>query len=219
MRGRYLLISIGLAILALVLGIRLFEIWLSAPSVPVQEEMAQKPAERPVPEGLIPPPSDYQSIIEKDIFRPSRTKPVPVIAEVKPLPRFNLYGVILVGEKKRAILGSDEPLKKPQSFKIGDAVMEGFEVADILKDRVVLKRGEERIEVALKTSFINLPSPWKKISSKTNSSGRTPSDASQQKLPSSFFQIGDKPPIPGSPPDKPSVRIVPAPINTKPEKP
>ncbi|HCY19844.1 MAG TPA: hypothetical protein DHU69_08880 [Deltaproteobacteria bacterium] len=213
MKRRYLFISIVLAAIAIVLGVKLFEIWLSAPTETIYEDAATKPTERTIPIGQIPSTSDYQAIIEKDIFRPSRTKPAPVLVEVKPTPRFNLYGVIMVGEKKRAILGSDEPQKKPQSFKIGDAVIEGYMVADILRDRVVLKRGAEQLEIALKSAFINLPSPWKKI---TGSYGVIGTAAASKQQPSSFFQIGDKAPIPGLPPAKPSVIVVPAPTNTKP---
>lgn len=216
MKRRYLFISIGLAAIAIVLGVKLFEIWLSAPAEISYEDAALKPTERTIPTGQIPSPSDYQAIIEKDLFRPSRTKPASVVVEVKPAPRFNLYGVIMVGEKKRAILGSDEPLRKPQSFKIGDVVIEGYTVADILRDRVILKRGAEQLEIALKSAFINLPSPWKKI---TGSYGAVGPDAASKQPPSSFFQIGDKPPIPGLPPAKPSVIVVPAPTNTKSKKP
>lgn len=219
MKRRYLFISIGLAAIAIVLGVKLFEIWLSAPAEISYEDAASKPAERTIPPGQIPSTSDYQAIIEKDIFRPSRTKPAPAVVDVKALPKFNLYGVIMVGEKKRAILGSDEPLRKPQSFKIGDVVIEGFTVADILRDRIVLKRGAEQLEIALKSAFINLPSPWKKMSSQIGSYGAVGPDAATKQPPTSFFQMGDKPPIPGLPPAKPSVLVVPAPTNTKSKKP
>jgi len=161
MKGKYLIINIGLVIISIILGLKVFGIFSSAPEKPAYNEktreMASKPAERPTAEMQLSPPPDYQTVVEQDVFRPSRTKPAPVQIEVKPLPKFNLYGILLIGEKKRAIIGADQPVIKPRSFKIGDNI-EGFEVVDILKNRVILRRGEEKIEVALKTAFIHLPS-------------------------------------------------------------
>lgn len=220
MKGKYLIINIGLVIISIILGLKVFEILSSAPEKSAYnekaKEMASKPAERPTAEMQLSPPPDYQTVVEKDVFRPSRTKPAPVEIEVKPLPKFNLYGILLIGEKKRAIIGADQPVIKPRSFKIGD-IIEGFEVVDILKNRVILKRGEEKVEVALKTSFINLPSLGRK--GQKQSGGGASSASAQQALPPAFFQFGDKPPGPPPPQAAPAIKIVPAPQKAEPKKP
>ncbi len=109
----------------------------------------EKPAE-----GRIPSPSDYMIIAEENLFHPERKIPVEKKAEQPlPKPEFVLYGTLITDDIKLAYL---EDLKAPHStqgrgrrqtvLKIGD-IMSGFTVKEIDTDKIVVVRGEERIEV------------------------------------------------------------------------
>jgi hypothetical protein len=109
----------------------------------------EKPAE-----GRIPSPSDYMIIAEENLFHPERKIPVEKKAEQPlPKPEFVLYGTLITDDMKLAYL---EDRKAPHStqgrgrrqtvLRLGDS-MSGFTLKDIETDKVVMVRGEDRIEV------------------------------------------------------------------------
>ncbi|HXX80428.1 MAG TPA: hypothetical protein VEI46_02710 [Thermodesulfovibrionales bacterium] len=99
-------------------------------------------------------PMEYTIIAEKNIMHPERKIPVDK-PEAPPLPKpdFVLYGTIIAGDTSLAYL---EDLKastaaqgkgrKPRPLKKGET-MTGFTLKEIEADKVVMVRGEEKIEV------------------------------------------------------------------------
>ncbi|MEW6416509.1 MAG: hypothetical protein AB1480_00090 [Nitrospirota bacterium] len=111
----------------------------------------EKPAESHVLSS-----SDYTIIADENLFHPDRKIPVEKKAEQPlPKPEFVLYGTLITDDIKLAYI---EDQKAPYStqgrgrrqtvLKIGD-IMSGFTVKEIDADKIVMARGEERIEVNL----------------------------------------------------------------------
>jgi type II secretory pathway component PulC len=105
-------------------------------------------------EGHIPSPSDYIIIAEENLFHPERKIPVESKAEQPlPKPEFVLYGTMITDNTRVAYL---EDKKSPHTttgrgkrqvvLKKGDS-LSGFTLKEIEPDKVVMVRGEERIEV------------------------------------------------------------------------
>lgn len=201
---RYIPFNIALLIIAILLGRHMIGIWLTPVKTATVEEA--KVSAKPAPEPILPqpaPPPDYQNIIEKDIFRPSRAKPAEVVLKPPP-PKFNVTGIFLVGDKKRALVGIEEPKRSPKPVKIGDDI-EGFKVADILISKVIMERDGERIEAVLKTPRIIQMLPFKPFSKAKPSAAQ---QTEEEKEP-------PPPPEPPRPPGAPPIRIIPAPPRTK----
>ncbi|MBI5893492.1 MAG: hypothetical protein HZB79_07565 [Deltaproteobacteria bacterium] len=178
-------------------------IWLTPAKIETNEQakVSAKPVSEPILAQPAPPP-DYQVIIDKDIFRPSRIKPLEAALKPPP-PKFNVTGIFLVGDKKRALLGVEG--KKLSSVKIGDDI-EGFKVADILSSKVIMERDGERIEVGLKTPRIIQMLPFKSFSKAKQSAAQQPIEEEKEPPP---------PPEPPRPPGAPPIRIIPAPPRTR----
>jgi hypothetical protein len=108
------------------------------------------------PKKEVPPPSDYSVIAENNLFHPDRKLVVSKDGN-QPLqePEFVLYGTVLTGDVKVAYM---EDLKSPyttqgrgkrqRALHIGEE-LSGYIVSKIYKNRVVMVRGDEKIEVNL----------------------------------------------------------------------
>lgn len=102
-----------------------------------------------------PPPSpmEYTIIAEKNILHPERKIPVDK-PEAPPLPKpeFVLYGTLVSDDISLAYLEDQKAStaqgkgKKQKAIKKGE-VLSGFTLKEIETDRVVMVRGEEKIEV------------------------------------------------------------------------
>ncbi|MBI5026778.1 MAG: hypothetical protein HZC12_08680 [Nitrospirae bacterium] len=93
--------------------------------------------------------SDFQVIVQKDLFRPSRTE--PKIEEISkagpPLPPPRLIGTVITESVAKAYL--EDPITKTvKAYGIKDSIA-GFIVQEIGKNNAVLLRGEEKIEVKI----------------------------------------------------------------------
>ncbi len=154
MLRNYFLINLVLVIIILFLGYRLYSAVmhpLEMPSAPaadreVKKEAGPKPVEKTLNEN------SFRIISRMDIFRPSRSAPAsepknaPVISGHKSTPR--LFGTVILDDDKTAIL-EDPDTRKTKAYRINESVG-GFVIADILKNRVVLLRNGEKIEVKLR---------------------------------------------------------------------
>jgi hypothetical protein len=121
---------------------------LPSPKKPL-ESKEEKSAESPPPS-----PMEYTIIAEKNILHPERKIPVDK-PEAPPLPKpeFVLYGTLIAGDDSLAYLEDQKAStagqgkgRKPRPLKRGET-MTGFTVKEIETDKVVMVRGEERIEV------------------------------------------------------------------------
>jgi len=120
------------------------------------------PAAKTVVEGkeektanvLSPSPLEYTVIAEQNLFHPSRKIPVgkkDERPEVK--PEFVLYGTLITDnaslafmEDRRAPYTSAGRGKRQRALGLG-ATLSGYTLKEIHNDRVVMVKGEERVEV------------------------------------------------------------------------
>lgn len=151
----YLVINLLLLIVIGLLGYRFYEVWTKTVEITIQpaEEAVKKGGEERVKrktetaQGLNEP--DYNIIIQKDLFRPTRSIPSPVVKnniELTPPPR--LYGTIITDDEKGAIL-KDSNTKAKRLYHINDSIA-GFTILNIQEDKVVLSREGRTIEVKLR---------------------------------------------------------------------
>jgi len=122
---------------------------LPSPKKPL-ESKEEKSAESPPVS-----PMEYTIIAEKNILHPERKIPVDK-PEAPPLPKpeFVLYGTLIADEISLAYLedqkapttAGQSKIKKQKAMKKGE-VLSGFTLKEIESDKVVMVRGEEKIEV------------------------------------------------------------------------
>lgn len=103
---------------------------------------------------LSPSPLEYTVIAEQNLFHPSRKIPVgkkDERPEVK--PEFVLYGTLITDsaslafmEDKRSPYASAGRGKRQRALSLG-ATLSGYTLKEIHHDRVVMVKGEERVEV------------------------------------------------------------------------
>ncbi|MFO0753444.1 MAG: hypothetical protein U0411_08990 [Thermodesulfovibrionales bacterium] len=133
----------------------LFSATIAVKPLPVQK-IASTQREAPAAEGQrqAPPAMDYTVIAEQNLFHPERRIPVEKKEEkLLPKPEFSLYGTLVTGAVSLAYM---EDRKSPRStpgrgkrqtaLKIGDS-LSGYTVQEITPERVVMVRGEDRVEV------------------------------------------------------------------------
>ena len=121
---------------------------LPSPKKPV-ESKEEKSAENPPPS-----PTEYMIITEKNILHPERKIPLDK-SEAPPLPKpdFVLYGTLIADdislayiEDQKASTSAQGKGRKPKPLKKGET-MAGFTLKEIEADKVVMVRGEEKLEV------------------------------------------------------------------------
>jgi hypothetical protein len=155
------LINISLAAAVVFLGIMSYEIWIKKVDVIPVTTTAKNPPppERKITERTISPDTAYGVIPEKNLFFSNRSEALP--KELKPdtpkIPEkpIYLYGVVVLGEKKQALISnpdagaaaSGKPVRD-KWIKVGDAVG-SLSVADIQQEKIVLTDGASRREILL----------------------------------------------------------------------
>lgn len=154
MLRNYFLINIVLVVLLGLLGYKFYKVVTYSMPVPAEASVAEgrKPMDIAVKfKGTIPSRSFFQIISDKDLFRPTRTAPADSTAAAPVNTRAGnpkLFATIVGGSESIAII-EDPNTRKTKSYRLNDLVG-GFVVSEILKDRVVLSAGDEKIEVKLR---------------------------------------------------------------------
>jgi hypothetical protein len=127
----------------------------SASRPPAARARTAAPAAVPKPEESAttrPAPGTYTVIASRNLFSPTRSEapPTPVAAmrQAPPMPKPNLYGVVLKEGTPVAYL-EDPITKRVAGYRVGDAVAGGT-VQRIDSDHVVLARPEGTIDVRLR---------------------------------------------------------------------
>lgn len=168
-----MLIGAGL-VLSGVLGL---EVWWGQSSGGIDSLPTPKP-EQPVeiqlPEFKPAEASDYEDIIKRPLFSSTRLPGVaspaaPVTAETPvstPLGPLDLSAVIIDKNGRRVALIRDKTDNKTQRVAQGDAfvqggVSSGWSVAEVLPDKVILQRQEEKLELILRQYDKVKPAPGK----------------------------------------------------------
>lgn len=164
-----LAVDLLLILLAVFLGMRLYEAW-TAPPAPAPPEPAAatalEPAVSPAPTTEPAPPlSAYVVVAERNLFSPTRSEtapepPRPATAgpPVPPPPKPRLYGVVLLQDGQARAYLEDAQRRRVFAYSVGDTVGDA-RVEQIRPDRVVLRRGGETFEVLLHDPAKPRPSP------------------------------------------------------------
>ena len=157
------LINMVLAVGVIFFGINAVGIWSGDDKKPVKLQPPQKAFSRTVKKitpKKLRPESDYRVIVERTLFFPDRAMPegvdeLPGAGKTKALKvagrRVVLYGVIIMGDMKTALIGDPAPkagAKQSTWVKIGDAVG-NFKVTGIKKEAIILAGGAKRYEILL----------------------------------------------------------------------
>ncbi len=148
----YFFINLFLLIIIALLGYGFFKVLANPLNIPfetaqqIQADKKDTIARRHVNlnEGA------YLALVEKDLFRPSRTDPKTETGTQisHPSEVLKLFGTIIMNNERIAIL-EDPSTKKSKPYHINDS-LSGFVITDIQKDKVVVLRGDEKIEVKLR---------------------------------------------------------------------
>ncbi|MDA8215104.1 MAG: hypothetical protein M0Z64_07490 [Nitrospiraceae bacterium] len=158
-RGHFLLNVIFIAIAGF-LGFKLYDSLSRPPDIPSWAVHGQASSDKEEVQANVgvDEKSDFQTIVQKDIFRPDRKEPEDILRpsppSLSPPPR--LVGIAIAGNESRAFL--EDPITKAVKVcRIKDSIA-GFTVHKIQEDRVVLLRGDERVEVKIReTKTIEVP--------------------------------------------------------------
>jgi hypothetical protein len=159
-------IDILLAGFVVFFGAMSFNVW-SKGDEPLPKIQAAGSVEKPssakrIVERAMPPESTYGIVAEKNLFFSNRSESLP--KELKELKQgavkisekqIFLYGVIVMGDRKKALISNPETApaagKKPVKEKwvaVGDTIGT-FSVSEIRKDRIILADGANNHEILL----------------------------------------------------------------------
>ena len=101
-------------------------------------------------------PQEYRVIADQNLFHPDRIIPPEKKPEsVFPKPEFVLFGTLITPDLKMAYMEDKKaPVSTPgrgqrqTALKIGES-LSGFNLKEVMADKVVMTRGEETIQVLL----------------------------------------------------------------------
>jgi type II secretory pathway component PulC len=122
-------------------------------TLPTAKKTAEQKQEGPAAEAQAPPAIEYTIVAEQNLFHPERKIPAEK-KEEKPLPKpeFVLYGTMVSSDASLAFMEDRKaPLstgrgKRQQTLKQGGS-LSGFILSQVQEDRVIMTRGDEKIEV------------------------------------------------------------------------
>jgi hypothetical protein len=155
-------INLIMAGLIVLFGARTYGVWSQADGAAGEFVEIQKPARQtggtiakrgPIPESV------YETVARNNIFSPERveaksekSEPGPEVKKLTASAKtIALYGVILLGDYKTALVGKLDPKageKQTQWVKVGDAVA-GFSVIEINQESIIVSEGADQYEVFL----------------------------------------------------------------------
>jgi len=151
--------------------------------VPKKQPVAV-PAQKPE-EAKTPSPADYVVIADQNLFHPERKIPVEKKDAAAPVPKpeFVLYGTLMTDdlhvaymEDKKAPQNSPSRGKRQIPVKLGES-LSGFALKEIDTNKVVMVRGEEKIDVYLNDA--TMPKDRGGVAPATAAAGPMPSGAAQ----------------------------------------
>jgi type II secretory pathway component PulC len=156
---------INLLLLSLVVfsATEAYRVWTEPMEIPLPPEKSDQmkamiPHTRTTRHAQSFPKSRYEDIVAKNLFSPERQqpedKPTDMTigkAEKKVVPNILLYGVVITGDDRKALLTNPDRSKDPRRFRWASTgeVLGGYEVVEIGPERVFLQKEGERYEVGL----------------------------------------------------------------------
>jgi hypothetical protein len=153
MLRNYFLINIVLVIMLGFLGFKFYKVVTYSMDIPFEAvvEEGQKSKDIDIKfKGKVPDKASFQIISSKNLFNPTRAASAPAWTTPKS-SRTNqpkLFATIILGSDSIAII-EDPGTKKTKPYRINDLVA-GLVISEILKDRVILLSGDEKIEIKLR---------------------------------------------------------------------
>jgi len=150
----YFLLNLLLILIISFLGTWLYKVLAAPIEIPTKPsiESLRKYKIKPVAKLSRADSSSYDVILSKNLFHPSRSineKPAEISTPVSKDELPQLFGTIIMEENKLAIL-EDQSTKKSQVYKVNDSIA-GFTVYKIMENKVLLQKGDESIEVSLRS--------------------------------------------------------------------
>jgi hypothetical protein len=155
------LINVVLAFFVVFFGMMSFDVWSkgdeSVPEVQTAQGSAKPLPGKGIIERTVPPDSTYGIVPEKNLFSTNRSEVIPEKQKKEEAPKISekmviLYGVMVVGDRKKALISNPEagpkPTTKDKWVTVGDTIGT-FRVADIRKDRIILTDGANSPEILL----------------------------------------------------------------------
>jgi hypothetical protein len=133
----------------------IFKIEVRVPSSSSAAVRAAEPKKEQAAEQNVnlPPVQDYSVIAEMNLFHPDRIIPVEKKEVTIPRPEFVLYGTLIVDNVRIAYLSDKKAPrttpgrgKRQVGLKIGET-LSGYTLKEVLPDRAVMVRGDDRIEL------------------------------------------------------------------------
>jgi len=157
------IINLMLLCLVVFTGAEAYRVWTEPLEIPLPpakpgEMKATIPHTRTALHARAFPQGHYEGIVTKNLFSPERQqpedKPVDMTiekAEKKVIPNILLYGVVITGDDRKALLTNPDRSKDPRRFTWASAgeVLGGYEVVEIGPEKVFLEREGTRYEVGL----------------------------------------------------------------------
>ncbi len=148
---------IGTALLAVLCGglsVIVFLELAPLPADPGARAAAARTQQKPAlatasePRFTLPPLRDFGEVLARPVFSETRRPPAPEAAAPGATPPFALVGVVLTATERHALLEHGLP-PHIDRFAEGQEV-DGWAVEAVQLDRVVLRRGDNRVEVKAK---------------------------------------------------------------------
>ena len=191
------------------LAVHLYRAWTApsgaAPAAPTTAAVTEPAARGPAPTPARPPFTSYAVVAERNLFNPNRTEAVPEPPKptttatgppTQPTPNPRLYGVVILPDGKARAYLEDVQARRVFAYSVGDTIAES-RVQEIRADRVIMRRGNEVIEILLRDP--SKPKP----AETTPAAGRAPGQPAQPGRP------GVTPPTPAAPQPAPGAAATP----------
>lgn len=154
MFGKFFLINAGLFAIIGLLSFKLYDVWTRPIDIPVnppEKKLHGKMFKSTRNKKKKPFESQYEIIVEKNLFHPTRTSKANQSKRSKPISKREkpqLFGTVIQGKEQLAIL-EDPVTKKTKLYGINDAVA-GFVITDILVEKVLLEKDGKSIQLGLR---------------------------------------------------------------------
>jgi hypothetical protein len=147
------LLLVGIAVVVIFLVVPLFIGKLKVPQA--EPSTGEQTKSEPAAQPAVPPMQEYAVVAEKNLFHSQRIVPPKKTDEVIQRPEFVLYGTLIMDNLQLAYLSDGKSPrstpgrgKRQTALKRGES-MSGYTLKEVLPDRVIMVRGDDRIEVKI----------------------------------------------------------------------
>jgi type II secretory pathway component PulC len=179
----FLVINAVLFIVAAFLGAELYGTLSRRMEVPTEPPVAAEKTATQDDEKRAPfvSPKSFDIIASANLFNPDRTskkEEEKVIATPPPKNQPKLFGTILIGERKLAIL-EDPGTRERRTFGLNESVG-GYLISEISENKVVLSWSGEEVTIQLREDKVVKPLPQRTVPQRAVKRGTAPRAAVDQ---------------------------------------